>query len=96
MAIETGYGRVSYIGAINSSSKLAKGDKVGVKTYGIYLAAADLSGYNTCPNATKGCKNACLMQSGRAKMSNKITECRIKKTKISYVAYDEIIKINKL
>lgn len=93
MSVNTGYGKVAYIGAINSSSKLAKGDKIGVKTYGIYLAAADLSGYNTCPNATKGCKAACLMQSGRSKMSNKITESRIKKTKMYFENTDEFVNI---
>lgn len=92
MSIDTGYGKVAYIGAINSSSKLAKGDKIGVKTYGVYLAPADISGYNVCANATKGCKSACLFTSGRVRMNNNIVKARIAKTKMLHENPEEFTK----
>lgn len=76
--------KVSYLGMVNSSSKLAKGDKLGVKTYGIYLAAADSSGFNVCSHHTSGCKSACLVNSGRSKIDKRIPKARIAKTKFYF------------
>jgi len=87
--------KVSYIGAVNSSSKLAKGDKLGVKTYGIYLAPAEISGYNVCSHATSGCKSACLFTSGRAKMHSRIPQARILKTKMLFEQPDRFVHIVK-
>jgi len=80
---------------VNSSSKLAKGDKLGVKTYGIYLAPAQISGYNVCSHATSGCKSACLFTSGRAKMSARIPQARILKTKMLFEQPERFIHIVK-
>ncbi|NBT89190.1 MAG: hypothetical protein EBT51_12975 [Flavobacteriaceae bacterium] len=50
------------------------------------MAPADLSGYNTCPKATDGCKAACLNTAGRGGMfkkgatTNVIQEARMRKT----------------
>jgi len=93
--IETGHGKVSYIGAVNSSSKLAKGDKLGIKTYGIYLAPAQISTYNVCSHATSGCKSACLYTSGRAKMTDRIPRARIAKTKMLFEQPERFIHIVK-
>lgn len=48
-------------------------------TYILHLAPADLSGYNTCPAASAGCKAACLNSAGRGAFSN-VQAARIRKT----------------
>ena len=45
--------------------KTLKGESVGYLTFILHLAPASLSGYNTCPKATEGCKAACLNTAGR-------------------------------
>jgi len=66
--------------------KILKGIKQGYNTYILHLAPADLSGFNTCPKATAGCKAACLNTAGRGGMfkkgesTNMIQEARIRKT----------------
>ena len=66
--------------------KVLKGIKQGYNTYILHLAPADLSGFNTCPKATAGCKAACLNTAGRGGMfkkgesTNMIQEARIRKT----------------
>jgi hypothetical protein len=81
---------LSYIGSINKSSKLAKNGKVsGQYTYGLYLAPACTSGYNTCSHSTPECRMGCLNTSGRAGIEEfagltMIMDCRIKKTKLFY------------
>lgn len=77
---------VSYIGGINTSSKLMKNQKVnGHYTYIIYLAPADTSGFNVCSHSTPECRIGCLATSGRAAIEiyshgNRIQSSRIKKT----------------
>lgn len=79
----------SYLGSVNSSSKIQKTNKVlDIDTYVMYLAPYKLAGVgNVCPMATKECIAGCLNTSGRAKMdaSYKImTNARINKTKYFY------------
>jgi len=62
---------LSYIGGRNSSAKIVKGAKLNYDTVVLYLAASDMSGFNICPMATDGCKAACLVNSGRARMIEK-------------------------
>jgi hypothetical protein len=67
-----------------------KGEKMGYNSYILHLAPASLSGYNTCPKATEGCKAACLNTAGRGGMfkkgevTNMIQQARIRKTKQFY------------
>jgi hypothetical protein len=67
--------------------KILKGIKQGYNTYILHLAPADLSGYQTCPKATPGCKASCLNTAGRGGMfkkgetTNVIQQARIRKTK---------------
>lgn len=67
--------------------KVLKGLKQGYNTYILHLAPADLSGYQTCPKATVGCKASCLNLAGRGGMfkkgevTNVIQQARIRKTK---------------
>ena len=70
--------------------KVLKGMKQGYMTYILHLAPASLSGYNTCPKATAGCKFACLNTAGRGGMfkkgesTNVIQNARIRKTKMFF------------
>ena len=82
---------MAYLGKCGSSSKILKNSKVlKIDTLVLYLAPHTMSGYNTCPLATKDCKNGCLNTSGRAGMEinsgneSKIINARIKKTKLFY------------
>lgn len=78
---------LSYLGSVNSSSKIMKNGKAGEMTYILYLAPADLSGYEVCPMRTSDCTAACLHNSGRNRMDikkNTITNSRIKKTKLFF------------
>lgn len=85
---QTGF---SYLGGINTSSKLKKNLKVSNNmTYILYLAPAMESGYNVCPNSTPECRLGCLATSGRAGMeilannTDRIKMSRINKTKLFY------------
>ena len=83
---------LSYLGGCGVSSKIIKNTKVlKIDTYVLYLAPHSMSGYNTCPMATKECIKGCLNTSGRAgmeinstKVENSIVNARIAKTKLFY------------
>ena len=67
--------------SISADSKTIKGEKLGYLTGIMYLAPADLSGYQVCPMAElAGCKIACLNTAGRGAF-NSIQRARIAKTK---------------
>jgi hypothetical protein len=75
-----------------ANPKIQKGTKLGYLSFILHLAPADLSGHNTCPKATAGCKSACLNTAGRGGMfkrgesTNAIQKARIRKTKYFYDA----------
>jgi hypothetical protein len=79
--------------------KILKGMSQGYNTYILHLAPADVSGYNTCPKATVGCKAACLNTAGRGGMfkkgetTNVIQEARIRKTKMFYEDRDAFMQL---
>ena len=70
--------------------KTLKGQSVGYLTNILHLAPASVSGYNTCPKATEGCKAACLNTAGRGGMfkkgetTNVIQQARIRKTQFFF------------
>jgi len=64
---------------IDTNAKTVKGSQFGYITGISYLAPADESGYNTCKNASVGCKTACLFTAGRGAMSN-VKDARVAKT----------------
>lgn len=45
--------------------KVEKGKGKGFATWILHLAPSDLSGYQTCPFATEGCRAACLNSAGQ-------------------------------
>lgn len=80
---------LSYLGGVNISAKIEKNKKINVKTYVIYLAPANLSGYNTCSHSTPECRMGCLNTSGRAGMEQlagktKTADCRNKKSALLF------------
>jgi hypothetical protein len=67
--------------SVGSDAKTIKGQKLGYLTGILYLAPADLSGYNVCPLADLAkCKDPCLNRAGRGAFSN-VQQARIAKTK---------------
>ena len=82
---------VSYIGNTKQSAKMQYSYNSGTETYCIYLAPADMSGHNVCPNS-KYCKQFCLNGSGHNKIDiltngfegSHINRARIRKTKFFY------------
>lgn len=66
-----------------ANTKTIKGEKRGYQTYILHLAPALLSGYNTCPKASEGCKAACLNTAGRG-IFDPVQNARIRKTKLLY------------
>lgn len=79
--------------------KVLKGMEYGYNTYILHLAPADLSGHNTCPKATAGCKSACLNTAGRGGMfkrgesTNVIQQARIRKTRLFYENRNEFMAL---
>lgn len=79
--------------------KVLKGISQGYNTYILHLAPASLSGYNTCPKATEGCKAACLNTAGRGGMfkrgetTNVIQKARIRKTVMFYENREEFMSL---
>ena len=79
--------------------KTLKGMKQGFNTYILHLAPASLSGHNTCPKATDGCKAACLNTAGRGGMfkkgetTNVIQIARIRKTKMFFDQRDDFMSL---
>ena len=79
---------VSYLGGTTHSAKMRYSYENGTETYCVYLAPADMSGHNVCPNS-KFCKAFCLNNAGHNKADilsrgmekSKINISRIKKTK---------------
>ncbi len=71
----------------DGNPKVMKGEKKGYLSFVLHLAPADLSGKNTCPKATEGCKKACLNTAGhggifkKGETTNVIQQARIRKTK---------------
>jgi hypothetical protein len=62
------------------NTKTVKGEALGYMTFIMHLAPSTLSGYNTCPMASKGCALACLNTAGRGRFTA-TQEARIRKTK---------------
>ena len=91
---------VSYLGGVTHSAKMTYSYNHNVATYCLYLAPADMSGYNTCSNCLH-CKQFCLNGSGRNKGDiisrgfeySQINRARIKKTKAFFEQKDLFMKL---
>ena len=62
--------------------KLAKSNAAGpdYRTWGLTLAPANQSGYQTCGSASPGCTRACLNNQGQARIFPSIYQSRVAKT----------------
>ena len=65
---------------IDKNAKTIKGQKYGYMTAILYLAPSNLSGFNVCPMASEGCREACLNTAGHGAFSN-VQLGRINKTR---------------
>jgi hypothetical protein len=65
------------------NTKTVKGEALGYMTFIMHLAPSTLSGYNTCPMASKGCAAACLNTAGRGRFTA-TQEARIRKTRFFF------------
>lgn len=63
--------------------KTTKGEKLGIMTGIVYLAPADLSGYEVCPRRSEGCTESCLFTAGHGAY-NSVKQARIKRTKMFF------------
>jgi hypothetical protein len=61
------------------NAKTIKGLSLNILTGILYLAPASLVGFNVCPFASDGCKQACLFSAGRGRFYN-VTRSRAIKT----------------
>lgn len=68
---------------IDTNAKTVKGQDKGYLTAILYLAPANVSGYEVCPKRTAGCTEACLYTAGRGAFSN-VQKSRIAKTKFYF------------
>lgn len=76
--------------------KTIKGEKLGYKTYILYLApfTQNSKGINLCSHASKGCAEACLYNSGNGGKFSSVSNARIKKTE--YFLKNRIEFLNQL
>jgi hypothetical protein len=83
----------SYIGSVNSSAKIAKGEKYGIDTFIIYLAPWKQSGFNVCAGASPECIDACLDESGQYILTPEhIRKARIAKTQAFYNSREQFCR----
>ena len=65
--------------SVGKDAKTIKGVKYGVMTGILYLAPANISGYQVCPKASEGCKAACLYTAGHG-IYTSVQTARINRT----------------
>lgn len=58
----------------------------------LHLAPFNLSGFQVCPAASKGCAMACLNTAGRGRFDN-VQQARIRKTKMFYKQRKEFVSL---
>jgi hypothetical protein len=76
-----GFGRVAgLLASPESNPKVAKNGKLGVLTAPLHLAPFNLSGFQVCPQASKGCAAACLHTAGNPAYMEGKHKSRIAKT----------------
>ena len=74
--------RGNLLGTVNA--KTSKGEPLGYITGILYLVPSDGSGLgNLCPNASTGCRAACLFSAGRGRMQN-VKAGRMRKTRLFF------------
>ena len=82
---------ISYLGNYDQSAKMMKSKRNGTITYCVYLAPANMSGYEVCP-CSQFCRKFCLNGSGVNRVEinavgaeeSRINKVRIKKTRLFF------------
>ena len=81
---------ISYLGSYSQSTKMRLSEANGTITYCLYLAPANMSGYEVCP-VSKFCRKFCLNGSGHNKADillrgeeSRINISRIKRTRLFF------------
>lgn len=82
-----GYRMASALAKPESNPKVAKNGKVDVLASPLHLAPYDLSGFQVCPMASKGCAAACLHTAGNPAYMEGKQKSRIAKTR-AYMGRD--------
>jgi hypothetical protein len=72
-------GRVGTILSVDNDAKTIKGREYGVLTGIVYMAPANVSGYEVCPKRTRGCSAACLFTAGQGRFPN-VKQGRLRRT----------------
>ncbi len=77
----------------DSNAKLTKSNKSGkgYLTFGLSLAPAHTSGYQTCASSSPGCRAACLFTSGHGRMDS-VQNARIAKTRFYFEQRDTFME----
>lgn len=78
--------------AVGTNAKTIKSDTNNELTAIMYLASSTLSGYDTCPNASEGCKKVCLISAGHGKLTS-VQQARNRKTRLYFEKPEEFKKI---
>lgn len=87
---------ISYLGSVNLTAKHSKAFDYDELTYSLYLAPADMSGYEVCPKRNKECTLLCLNESGHNKIDvkeNRINKSRIIKTKLFFENREVFVRL---
>lgn len=71
--------------------KTVKGEKLGILTGILYLAPANLSGWEVCPSRSPGCTSSCLFTAGRGAFSS-VQKARLRKTTEFFQNREEFLK----
>lgn len=80
-AMKEAMGVNSLLSAEGSNPKVDKNVKVGVLGAVLHLAPHTMSGYQTCPMSSAGCRASCLMSAGNPAYLKNKTIVRIARTK---------------
>ena len=91
---------IGYLGNYSQSAKMVYSENAGTITYCLYLAPANMSGYEVCP-CSEFCRKFCLNGSGRNKgdiiekgpEESRINKSRIKKTKLFFENRDLFMQL---
>jgi hypothetical protein len=79
-ALETALDKpVKNLVSFGKDAKTIKGEKYGVRTGIVYLAPANISGFEMCPSRTRGCTAACLFTAGQGRYAN-VKQGRLRRT----------------
>lgn len=84
--------RAAKLLSVSADAKTSKGEAHGVLTGILYLAPYTVSGYQVCPNATDGCKAACLYTAGQGIYAN-VQKSRINRTRWFFMERDSFMEV---